>query len=66
MMRKMASTVSPAVEITEADGIYTFKTITVIKTTELSFKLGETFIETTADGRTVQVISTLTFTAHGV
>ncbi|MCL4134227.1 UNVERIFIED_CONTAM: hypothetical protein GTU68_066688 [Idotea baltica] len=53
-MRKMGNAASPAVEITEEDGVYTLKTITTFKTTEIKFKLGEEFDESTADGREVK------------
>jgi len=59
VMRKMANAASPAVEITEADGTYSLKTSTTFKTTEISFKLGAEFEETTADGRTVKSTMTL-------
>merc|ERR1712098_994310 len=59
VMRKMANAASPALEITEADGKYTIKTTTTFKTTEISFKLGEEFEETTADGRVVKSTITL-------
>lgn len=54
VMRKMANTATPVVEISEADGAYSLKTATTFKTTEINFKLDEPFSETTADGRTVQ------------
>jgi len=59
VMRKMANAASPDVEISEAEGTYTLKTITTFKTTEIKFKLGEEFEETTADGRTVKSTMTL-------
>lgn len=51
----MGNAATPTVEITEEDGTYTLKTITTFKTTEIKFKVGEEFEETTADGRTVKV-----------
>jgi hypothetical protein len=59
VMRKMANAASPSVEISEKDGTYTMKTITTFKTTEINFKLGEPFTETTADGRVVKSTITL-------
>ncbi|XP_018016451.1 sodium/calcium exchanger regulatory protein 1 [Hyalella azteca] len=59
VMRKMASTATPSLEISENEGTYTMKTVTTFKTTEISFKLGEPFTETTADGRVVQSTITL-------
>lgn len=55
VMRKMGNAATPTVEITLEDGTYTLKTITTFKTTEIKFKLGEEFEETTADGRNVKV-----------
>ncbi|KAG7158617.1 Sodium/calcium exchanger regulatory protein 1-like 2 [Homarus americanus] len=53
-MRKMGNAATPTVEITLEDGVYTLKTVTTFKTTEIKFKLGEEFEETTADGRNVK------------
>ena len=55
VMRKMGNAASPSIEITETDGTYSLKTVTTFKTTEITFKLGEAFSETTLDGRVVQV-----------
>merc|ERR1719153_1470535 len=52
-LRKLAATSSPSTEISEADGEWTIKTSTTFKNTEIKFKLGEAFPETTADGRNV-------------
>jgi len=50
--RKMANSVSPALEfIVSADGECVMKTITTIRSTEIKFKVGEEFEETTFDGR---------------
>lgn len=54
-MRKMGNAATPTVEITKDGDTYTMKTITTFKTTEIKFKLGEEFEETTADGRVVKV-----------
>ncbi|XP_063860257.1 sodium/calcium exchanger regulatory protein 1-like [Scylla paramamosain] len=59
VMRKMGNAATPTVEITLDDGTYTLKTVTTFKTTEIKFKLGEEFEETTADGRTVKSTITL-------
>lgn len=59
MTRKMGSSVSPVVELTEKDGTYTLKTTSPFKNTEISFKLGEEFDEETADGRKVKSVCTL-------
>ncbi|KAL0111823.1 hypothetical protein PUN28_013187 [Cardiocondyla obscurior] len=57
--RKMGSSVSPVVEITEKDGVYTLKTTSPFKNTEIKFKLGEEFDEETPDGRKVKSVCTL-------
>jgi len=57
--RKMASSVNPVVELTEKDGVYTLKTTSPFKNTEIKFKLNEEFDEETADGRKVKSICTL-------
>lgn len=57
--RKMGATVSPVVELTEKDGVYTLKTTSTFKSTEIKFKLGEEFDEETVDGRKVKSTCTL-------
>lgn len=57
--RKMGASVSPVVELTEKDGLYTLKTTSPFKNTEIKFKLGEEFDEETADGRKVKSVCTL-------
>ncbi|XP_064087830.1 sodium/calcium exchanger regulatory protein 1-like [Macrobrachium nipponense] len=59
VMRKMGNTATPSVEITLEDDTYSLKTVTTFKTTEIKFKLGEEFEETTADGRVVKSTITL-------
>jgi len=59
VMRKMGSSVSPVVELTEKDGLYTLKTTSPFKNTEIKFKLGEEFDEETVDGRKVKSVCTL-------
>ena len=54
-MRKMANMAKPTLEIAVNDDQWNIKTITTIKTTEISFKLNTEFDETTADGRKVKV-----------
>lgn len=61
MMRKMGNAATPTVEITKDGDTYTMKTTTTFKTTEIKFKLGEEFEETTADGRVVKVRCTCRF-----
>lgn len=59
MTRKMGSTVSPVVELTENNGLYTLKTTSPFKNSEIKFKLGEEFDEETPDGRKVKSVCTL-------
>ena len=54
-MRKMANMTKPTLEIAVNEDQWNIKTITTIKTTEISFKLNTEFDETTADGRKVKV-----------
>lgn len=55
----MGCSVNPVVELTEKDGVYTLKTTSPFKNTEIKFKLGEEFEEETADGRKVSSTCTL-------
>ncbi|CAL4121905.1 unnamed protein product [Meganyctiphanes norvegica] len=57
--RKLAVAQTPVVEITLDGDTYTIKQTTTVKTTEIKFKLGEEFDETTADGRLVKSTVTL-------
>lgn len=59
MTRKMGSSVSPVIELTENNGVYTLKTTSAFKNSEIKFKLGEEFDEETADGRKVKCVCTL-------
>ncbi|KAG7198618.1 hypothetical protein KM043_005978 [Ampulex compressa] len=59
VIRKMGSSVSPVVELTENDGTYTLKTTSPFKSSEIKFKLGEEFEEETPDGRKVKSVCTL-------
>ncbi|XP_063448907.1 sodium/calcium exchanger regulatory protein 1-like [Mytilus trossulus] len=59
VMRKMANMAKPTIEISVDGDTWTIKTITTIKTTEITFKLNEEFNETTADGRKVKSIARL-------
>jgi len=53
MTRKMASVLKPSVIISGQGDTWTLKTESTLKTSETSFKLGQEYEETTADGRTV-------------
>jgi len=57
MTRKMASVLKPNVIISGEGDTWTLKTESTFKTSETSFKIGEEYEETTADGRTVMVFS---------
>jgi len=57
--RKLANSVIPINEIEIADnGIYTIRTVTTVRTSEISFKLNEPFTEDTIDGRKTQTVAT--------
>ncbi|XP_024059658.1 fatty acid-binding protein, adipocyte-like [Terrapene carolina triunguis] len=57
--RKMAGMAKPNVIISTNGDVITIKTESTFKNTEISFKLGEEFEETTADDRKVKSIITL-------
>ncbi|CAL4121906.1 unnamed protein product [Meganyctiphanes norvegica] len=59
VMRKMANSATPVVTVSKEEETYTIKQATTFKTTEIKFKLGEEFEETTADGRVVKSTITL-------
>ena len=53
--RLIANKLKPSQEISVADGQWSIKTVSTFKSSELKFKLGEQFDETTPDGRNVKV-----------
>ncbi|XP_030409206.1 fatty acid-binding protein, adipocyte-like [Gopherus evgoodei] len=57
--RKMAGVAKPNVIISTSGDVITIRTESTFKNTEISFKLGEEFEETTADDRKVKSILTL-------
>merc|ERR1712026_583293 len=57
--RKLGNKSSPTVTVTEDNGEYTFKQESLVKTSEIKFKIGEEFDEVTADGRQVKSLMTL-------
>ncbi|XP_063223521.1 fatty acid-binding protein, muscle-like isoform X2 [Bacillus rossius redtenbacheri] len=57
--RKMGNTVSPTIELKKAGDEYSLQTTSTLKSTTITFKLGQEFDEETADGRKVK--STVTF-----
>lgn len=62
-LRKIAVTAasSPAVEITQQEESLSIKTSTSVRTTNVSFTVGQSFNETTVDGRPCTVHITVTF-----
>ena len=57
--RKLANSVIPINEIEISDeGVYTIRTVTTVRTSEISFKLDEPFLEDTIDGRKTQTTPT--------
>merc|ERR1712002_211008 len=59
IMRKMGNSMKPSVTFTLDGDTYTMKTSSSVKTTEVKFKLGEKFSETTMDGREAETTFTL-------
>ena len=57
--RKLANSVVPINEIEISDlGVYTIRTVTTVRTSEITFKLDEPFVEDTIDGRRTQTTPT--------
>ncbi|CAH1800879.1 unnamed protein product [Owenia fusiformis] len=61
VMRKLGGATKPNQEISQDGDEWSIKTLSTVKNTEVKFKLGEAFDETTADGRKVKT----TITAEG-
>ena len=57
VLRNLAKTSTPVVEISKAGDEYTLKTTTTFKTSEIKFKLGQEFEEARMDGKKVKVIN---------
>ena len=56
IVRNLAKTSKPEIQIEiRPDGTYVIKTVAILKTTTIEFKLGEEFQETRMDGKTVKV-----------
>jgi len=55
VLRNLAKTSTPVVEITKDGDVFTLKTLTAIKNSEIKFELGKEFNEIRQDGKTVQV-----------
>ena len=58
LFRKAATVSTPTMEVTKEGETWTIKTSTTLKTMTLKFKVGETFDETSPDGRDVSSIVT--------
>jgi fatty acid-binding protein 3 len=56
VMRNLAKTSTPTVEITKDGDQYSMKTITAIKTSEIKFELGKEFEEDRMDGKKVKTV----------
>jgi len=54
-MRKVGAQVTPTIEIHRNGDLWTIKTLTTFKNTEISFRLGVEFDEVTPDGRKCKV-----------
>ncbi|XP_008329835.1 fatty acid-binding protein, heart [Cynoglossus semilaevis] len=54
--RKLGNMTKPTTIISVDGGVVTLKTQSAIKNTEISYKIGEEFDETTADGRKVKSV----------
>jgi len=56
VLRNLAKTSTPTVEITKTDDQYSMKTVTTFKTTEIKFELGKEFEEARMDGKNVKSV----------
>lgn len=59
LARQMMTASTPVVEISCKDDIWTIKTSTLIRTTELNFKVGEEYDEVMPSGETLKSTTTL-------
>jgi fatty acid-binding protein 3 len=64
--RALAATAKPTIEITENGGVFTMKTLSTFKNTEITFTLGQEFDEETADGRKSKVFNTFYIKFHEI
>ena len=55
MTRKVAGTTKPSIEITDSGDSVTIKTVSALKTTEVTYPIGKEIDEETADGRKCKV-----------
>jgi len=54
VLRNLAKTSTPVIDITQDGDTYSMKTTTAIKNSEIKFKLGEEFEEARMDGKNVK------------
>jgi len=54
VLRNLAKTSTPVIDITQDGDLYTMKTTTAIKNSEVKFRLGEEFEEARMDGKNVK------------
>jgi len=59
VMRKMGNSQTPTTTFSLEGDEYTMKTVSTLKTSEIKFKLGQEFKETTMDGREAMTTFTL-------
>ena len=55
MVRKLGNKSTPVVTVSNEGEVISFKQESLVSTSEIKFKLGETFDEKTADGRQVKI-----------
>jgi len=56
VLRNLAKTSTPVVEITKDGETYSLKTLTAIKNSEIKFELGKEFEEARMDGKNVKTV----------
>jgi len=56
VLRNLAKTSTPVVEITKNGDSYSLKTVTAIKKSEINFELGKEFEEARMDGKNVKTV----------
>jgi len=59
MLRKLANSTSPTVDISRVGDQFTMKTISTVKTSVVTFTLGQEFEEERLDGKKVKSVMTL-------
>ncbi|CAG2161809.1 unnamed protein product [Oppiella nova] len=56
VLRNLAKTSTPVVEITKDGDVFSLKTLTAIKNSEIKFELGKEFEEARMDGKNVKTV----------